>query len=198
MGAGGFCLWSVPAHGGPPAQGPAAEEALREVQCLRVAVAPALLPLQRSRQHPQGPLAARDATASPCSRFSAENSSEPQPEPHSKPPPAHQSPVRRSGAGGDWLGLKDEDFVDSEPSAAVKGSPVESQPSRAAAGRRSPVSQLPAAAEAAAGPGPPERGDWLSAALSRKKAQAQAKAQQRDGKPSGAPGGGLGGSSPLG
>lgn len=197
LGAGGFCPWSVPAHGGPHAQGPAVEEALCEVLCLHVSAAPALLPLQRSRWDPQGPLAARDVTASPCSRFSAENGSEPQPEPRSKPPPAHQSPVRRSRAGGDWLGLKDEDFLDAEPSSAVKASPVESQPSPAAARRPRPVSQLPAAEEAAAKPSPPEAEDWLSAALSRKKAQAQAKAQERDGKPSEAPGGGLDCSSPV-
>ncbi|KFO93205.1 Fas-binding factor 1, partial [Buceros rhinoceros silvestris] len=142
---------------------------------------------------PKGQLSRRHSV----SRFSAEKSSEPQPELHSKPPPAHQSPVRRSRAGGNWLGLKDEDFLDSEPLSAVKASPVESQPSPAAARRPSPVSQLPAAEEAAAKPSPPEEEDWLSAALSRKKAQAQAKAQERDGKPSEAPGGGLDCSSPV-
>ncbi|KAF1451081.1 hypothetical protein FQV21_0003670, partial [Spheniscus demersus] len=132
------------------------------------------------------------------SRFSAENSSEPKPEPRSKPPPpASRSPVRGSRAGGDWLGLKDEDFMDLEPPSPVKASPVVSYPSPAAAGRPGPTSQLPAAEEAAAKPDPLEEENWLSAALSRKKAQAQAKAQDRSAKPSEAPGEGLDPRSPI-
>ncbi|KFQ84284.1 Fas-binding factor 1, partial [Phoenicopterus ruber ruber] len=121
------------------------------------------------------------------SRFSAENSSEPKPEPHSKPPlPASRSPMRGSRAGGDWLGLKDEDFMDSEPPSPAKASPTPG-----------PSSQLPAAEEAAAKPDPLEEESWLSAALSRKKAQAQAKAQERNAKPSEAPGEGLDPRSPI-
>ncbi|KAF1569690.1 UNVERIFIED_CONTAM: hypothetical protein FQV16_0004284, partial [Eudyptes robustus] len=132
------------------------------------------------------------------SRFSAENSREPKPEPRSKPPPpASRSPVRGSRAGGDWLGLKDEDFMDLEPPSPVKASPVVSYPSPAAAGRPGPTSQLPAAEEAAAKPDPLEEENWLSAALSRKKAQAQAKAQDRSAKPSEAPGEGLDPCSPV-
>ncbi|KAF1502391.1 hypothetical protein FQV17_0015699, partial [Megadyptes antipodes antipodes] len=132
------------------------------------------------------------------SRFSAENSSEPKPEPRSKPPPpASRSPVRGSRAGGDWLGLKDEDFMDLEPPSPVKASPVVSYPSPAAAGRPGPTSQLPAVEEAAAKPDPLEEENWLSAALSRKKAQAQAKAQDRSAKPSEAPGEGLDPRSPV-
>ncbi|KAF1593039.1 UNVERIFIED_CONTAM: hypothetical protein FQV15_0011448, partial [Eudyptes pachyrhynchus] len=132
------------------------------------------------------------------SRFSAENSREPKPEPRSKPPPpASRSPVRGSRAGGDWLGLKDEDFMDLEPPSPVKASPVVSYPSPAAAGRPGPTSQLPAAEEAAAKPDPLEEENWLSAALSRKKAQAQAKAQDRSAKPSEAPGEGLDPRSPV-
>ncbi|NWR66358.1 FBF1 factor, partial [Bucorvus abyssinicus] len=142
---------------------------------------------------PKGQLPRRQSV----SRFSAENSSEPKPEPHSKPSPANQSPVRRNRAGGDWLGLKDEDFMDSEPLSPVKASPVVSQPSPAAARQPSLVSQLPAAEEAAAKPNPLEGEDWLSTALTHKKAQAQAKAQERDAKPSEAPGGGLDSSSPV-
>ncbi|KAK1213587.1 FBF1 factor, partial [Pygoscelis papua] len=132
------------------------------------------------------------------SRFSAENSSEPKLEPRSKPPPpASRSPVRGSRAGGEWLGLKDEDFMDLEPPSPVKASPVVSYPSPAAAGRPGPTSQLPAAEEAAAKPDPLEEENWLSAALSRKKAQAQAKAQDRSAKPLEAPGEGLDPRSPV-
>ncbi|NXE75976.1 FBF1 factor, partial [Cochlearius cochlearius] len=132
------------------------------------------------------------------SRFSAENSSEPKPEPCSKPPPAaSQSPVRGSRAGGDWLGLKDEDFMDSEPPSPAKASPAVSYPSPAAGRRPGPTGQLPAAEEAVAKPDPLEEENWLSAALSRKKAQAQAKAQERSTKPSEAPGKGLDPCSPV-
>ncbi|XP_075026048.1 fas-binding factor 1 isoform X2 [Calonectris borealis] len=131
-------------------------------------------------------------------RFSAEDSSEPKPEPRSKPPPpASRSPVRGSRAGGNWLGLKDEDFMDSEPPSPAKASPAVSYPSPAAAARPGPTSQLPAAEEAAAKPGSLEEENWLSAALSRKKAQAQAKAQERSAKPSEAPGEGLDPHSPV-
>ncbi|XP_064322951.1 fas-binding factor 1 isoform X3 [Phalacrocorax carbo] len=130
------------------------------------------------------------------SRFSAEDSSEPKPEPRSKPPPpASRSPVRGSRAGGDWLGLKDEDFMDSEPPSPAKASPAVSYPSPAAAGQPDPTSQLPAAEEAVAKPEPLE--NWLSAALSRKKAQEQAKAQERSAKPSEAAGEGLDPCSPV-
>ncbi|XP_029871851.1 fas-binding factor 1 isoform X5 [Aquila chrysaetos chrysaetos] len=143
---------------------------------------------------PEGRLARRHSV----SRFSAENSSEPKPEAHSRPPPpARRSPVRGSRAGGDWLGLKDEDFMDSEPTSPAKASPVVSYASPAAAGRPGPTSQLPAAEEAAAKPDPLEEENWLSAALSRKKAQAQAKAQERNAKPSEAPGEGLDPCSPV-
>ncbi|XP_076209853.1 fas-binding factor 1 isoform X4 [Aptenodytes patagonicus] len=131
-------------------------------------------------------------------RFSAEISSKPKTEPRSKPPPpSSRSPVRGSRAGGDWLGLKDEDFMDLEPPSPVKASPVVSYPSPATAGRPGPTSQLPAAEEAAAKPDPLEEENWLSAALSRKKAQAQAKAQDRSAKPSEAPGEGLDPCSPV-
>lgn len=106
------------------------------------------------------------------SRFSAENSSEPKPDPHSKPPPAaSQSPARGSRAGGDWLGLKDEDFLDSEPPSPAKTSPVVSS------------QQLLAKEEATSKPNQLEEDNWLSAALSRKKAQAQVKAQERSAVP---------------
>ncbi|NXI69349.1 FBF1 factor, partial [Anseranas semipalmata] len=119
----------------------------------------------------------RCATPSPCGRFSAENSSEPKPDSRSKAPPAaSQSPVRGSRGGGDWLGLKDEDFMDSEPPSPAKPSPVVSS------------RQLPAAEEAAPKPTQLEEENWLSAALSRKKAQAQAKAQERSAAPLETPG----------
>ncbi|XP_010719688.1 fas-binding factor 1 isoform X6 [Meleagris gallopavo] len=120
------------------------------------------------------------------SRFSAENSSEPKPDPHSKPPPAaSQSPARGSRAGGDWLGLKDEDFLDSEPPSPTKTSPVVSS------------QQLMATEEATSKPNQLEEDNWLSAALSRKKAQAQVKAQKRSAEPLETPGKGLDPSPPV-
>ncbi|KAM6345445.1 fas-binding factor 1 isoform 5-T5 [Alca torda] len=140
----------------------------------------------------------RPARRQSVSRFSAESSSEPKPEPCSKPPPpASRSPMRVSRAGGDWLGLKDEDFMNSEPPSPVKASPAVSYPSPAAAGGASPTSQLTAVEEAAAKPVPVEEENWLSAALSRKKAQAQAKAQEGSAKPSEVPGKGLDPCSPV-
>ncbi|XP_031412181.1 fas-binding factor 1 isoform X2 [Meleagris gallopavo] len=119
-------------------------------------------------------------------RFSAENSSEPKPDPHSKPPPAaSQSPARGSRAGGDWLGLKDEDFLDSEPPSPTKTSPVVSS------------QQLMATEEATSKPNQLEEDNWLSAALSRKKAQAQVKAQKRSAEPLETPGKGLDPSPPV-
>ncbi|XP_068511492.1 fas-binding factor 1 isoform X3 [Anas acuta] len=104
-------------------------------------------------------------------RFSAENLSEPKPDSRFKAPAANQSPVRANRAGGDWLGLKDEDFMDSEPPSPVKASPVLSS------------RQLPATEGEAPKPTCGEEENWLSAALSRKKAQAQAKAQERSAAP---------------
>ncbi|XP_048820724.1 fas-binding factor 1 isoform X4 [Lagopus muta] len=119
-------------------------------------------------------------------RFSAENSSEPKPDPHSKPPPAaSQSPARGSRAGGDWLGLKDEDFLDSEPPSPAKTSPAVSS------------QQLMATEEATSKPNQLEEDNWLSAALSRKKAQAQVKAQERSAVPLETPGKGLEPSPPV-
>ncbi|XP_065504176.1 fas-binding factor 1 [Caloenas nicobarica] len=124
-------------------------------------------------------------------RFSAENTCEPKTEPRSKPsPPASLNPVRRRGSGGDWLGLKDEVFFDSEPPSPVKTSMVGVSPS--------PASQLPAAEEAAAAKtGPQEQEDWLMAALARKKARALAKAEEREAKPLEAAGEGPRPRSPL-
>lgn len=105
-------------------------------------------------------------------RFSSENVSEPKLDSRSKPPPAaSQSPVRASRAGGDWLGLKDEDFVDSEPPSPAKASPVVSSRQLLTTEGEAPKSTHV------------EEENWLSAALSRKKAQAQAKAQERSAVP---------------
>ncbi|NWR79425.1 FBF1 factor, partial [Centropus unirufus] len=115
------------------------------------------------------------------SRFSAESSSEPKPGPHAKPSPSASGSLGQHGrTGGDWLGLKEEDFLDSEPPSPAKAGPAGSRPS-----------QLPAAGQAVAKPGPVEEENWLVAALSLKKAQVQAKAQERSEEPSEAPGKGL-------
>ncbi|XP_074685945.1 fas-binding factor 1 homolog isoform X5 [Strix aluco] len=140
----------------------------------------------------------RPARRQPLSRFSAEKNSELKAEPLSKAPPtASQSPARGRRNRGAWLGLKDEDFLDLELSSPSKASPAGSSPSPAAAGRPSPARQLPAAEEAATKTDPVEEEDWLSAALRRKKAQAQAKAQEGNAKPSEAPVEGLPPRSPV-
>ncbi|XP_074728567.1 fas-binding factor 1 homolog isoform X4 [Strix uralensis] len=131
-------------------------------------------------------------------RFSTEKNSELKAEPLSKAPPtASQSPARGRRNRGAWLGLKDEDFLDLELSSPSKASPAGSSPSPAAAGQPSPARQLPAAEEAATKTDPMEEEDWLSAALRRKKAQAQAKAQEGNAKPSEAPVEGLPPRSPV-
>ncbi|NXG61876.1 FBF1 factor, partial [Hemiprocne comata] len=155
----------------------------------------------------QGPLTGRSpesltgrcVTASPCSRLSAESSNEPKPEPHSRPPPpARQSSVQGSGTGGGWLGLKQEEFIDLEPPPPAKASPAVHSPSPATARRAGPTSHLSAAEDTAVDkPDLLEGENWLSAALSRKKAQAQAKAQERHAKPLEAPGEGLDPCSPI-
>ncbi|XP_064890627.1 fas-binding factor 1 homolog isoform X2 [Columba livia] len=89
-------------------------------------------------------------------RFSANSSSETNPEPRSTPrPPRRRNPVRRRRAGDDWLGWEDEDFMD-------------------------PASQLGAAEEAAPKPDPM---DWLIDALARRRAEEQAKAQETKAEP---------------
>uniref|UniRef100_A0A8C8E921 Fas-binding factor 1 C-terminal domain-containing protein n=1 Tax=Otus sunia TaxID=257818 RepID=A0A8C8E921_9STRI len=120
-------------------------------------------------------------------RFSAEKNNELKAEPLSKAPPsASQCPARGRRNRGAWLGLKHEDFFELELSSPAKASPAGSSPS------------LPAAEEAAAKSDPvEEEEDWLSAALSRKKAQAQAKAQERTAKLSEVPGEGLNPRSPV-
>ncbi|XP_021144219.2 fas-binding factor 1 isoform X3 [Columba livia] len=125
----------------------------------------------------QPSMGSRPSRRQSVSRFTAENMGEPKAEPRSKPsPPASQSPVRRRGSRANWLGLKDEDFFDSElPSPVKTSSTVGITPS--------PASQLPAAEEAAAKTGPEEQEDWLMAALARKRAQAQAKAEKREAEP---------------
>ncbi|NXG29261.1 FBF1 factor, partial [Dromaius novaehollandiae] len=133
-------------------------------------------------------------TPSRRSRFSAESSSDSKPDPRAKPPPpppAGRSPARGGRAGGDWLGLKDEDLLDSDPPSPAQASAAGSCPSPTVARRPDPASRLPAAEEPAAKRNPPEEDNWLSTALSRKKAQAQAKAQERGAEPSETPGRGL-------
>ncbi|NXE48722.1 FBF1 factor, partial [Casuarius casuarius] len=136
----------------------------------------------------------RPVRRQPASRFSAESSSDSKPDPRAKPPPpppAGRSPARGGRAGGDWLGLKDEDLLDSDPPSPAQASAAGSCPSPTVAGRPDPASRLPATEEPAAKRDPPEEDNWLSTALSRKKAQAQAKAQERGAEPSETPGRGL-------
>ncbi|KAM9515563.1 fas-binding factor 1 homolog [Guaruba guarouba] len=143
---------------------------------------------------PSGQLGRRQSV----SRFSSETSSEAKPEPCHKPPSASQNPVWGSRSRGDWLGLKDEAFMDSELPSPVKASPTVSHPSPAPARQQRSTSQLLAAEKAAPQPDPPEEEeDWLRALLARKKAQAQAKTQERNAKPSEAPGNGLNPRSPV-
>ncbi|XP_025053285.1 fas-binding factor 1 [Alligator sinensis] len=133
-------------------------------------------------------------------RFSSENISELKTDQRSKPAtPPTRSPLRSSKNGADWLGLKDEDFIDLDPLSPTKdsakgistASPLNVPSSPAAAKRPSPASQSPsgtkpAAEEAAARPAPTEEEDnWLNNALSRKKAQVQGKVNEESAGPSG-------------
>ena len=81
--------------------------------------------------------------------------------------------------------------MDAKPTSAAKANPAVSYPSPGTAQQPGPTSQLPAAEAALAKPDPLEEDNWLSAALSRKKAQAQAKAQEQSAKPLESPEGGL-------
>uniref|UniRef100_A0A674JV99 Fas binding factor 1 n=1 Tax=Terrapene triunguis TaxID=2587831 RepID=A0A674JV99_9SAUR len=134
-------------------------------------------------------------------RFSAENINELKMDQRSKPTtPSTTSPMRGSKTGADWLGLKDEDFIDLDPPSpakdAAKGSPAAAPlntPSSSSATKQpSPASQLlpgtkSAAEEAAAKPRPleEEEDSWLNDALSRKKSQLQGKVKEKRSGPSG-------------
>uniref|UniRef100_A0A674JSJ9 Fas binding factor 1 n=1 Tax=Terrapene triunguis TaxID=2587831 RepID=A0A674JSJ9_9SAUR len=99
-------------------------------------------------------------------RFSAENINELKMDQRSKPTtPSTTSPMRGSKTGADWLGLKDEDFIDLDPPSPAKDS---------------------AAEEAAAKPRPleEEEDSWLNDALSRKKSQLQGKVKEKRSGPS--------------
>uniref|UniRef100_A0A8C0GTQ3 Fas binding factor 1 n=1 Tax=Chelonoidis abingdonii TaxID=106734 RepID=A0A8C0GTQ3_CHEAB len=99
--------------------------------------------------------------------FSAENINELKMDQRSKPTtPATTSPMRGSKTGADWLGLKDEDFIDLDPPSPVRDS---------------------AAEEAAAKPRPleEEEDSWLNDALSQKKSQLQGKVKEKRTGPSG-------------
>ncbi|XP_027562488.1 fas-binding factor 1 homolog, partial [Neopelma chrysocephalum] len=106
------------------------------------------------------------------SRRASQNSVKLKEEPHSKsPPPASRSLVREARRTScDWRSSKDEKFIDLEPQPPAKTSPAtDSQPV--------PASQLLATEKAGAKVDPlKEEEDWLSAALARKKSQAQVKA----------------------
>nr|XP_025033908.1 fas-binding factor 1 isoform X1 [Pelodiscus sinensis]XP_025033909.1 fas-binding factor 1 isoform X1 [Pelodiscus sinensis]XP_025033910.1 fas-binding factor 1 isoform X1 [Pelodiscus sinensis] len=134
-------------------------------------------------------------------RFSAENINELKMDQRSKPTtPANTSPMRGSKTGADWLGLKDEDFIDLEPSSSARdatkdssaATPLNTPFSPPATRRPSPASQLlprtkSAAEEAAAKPRAleEEEDSWLSNALSRKKSQVQGKVKEKGAGPSG-------------
>ncbi|NWX84104.1 FBF1 factor, partial [Nothoprocta pentlandii] len=124
----------------------------------------------------------------PASRFSSEGSHESKVDVPTNPPPAAgRSPARGSRAGGDWLGLKDEDFLDSDPPPPEQTCAVGSCPNTA--GQPNSAGQLPATEQPVGKANLPEEENWLSAALARKRAQAQAK--ERGTEPSQTPGQGL-------
>ncbi|XP_053904370.1 fas-binding factor 1 isoform X3 [Malaclemys terrapin pileata] len=136
-------------------------------------------------------------------RFSAENINELKMDQRSKPTtPSTTSPMRGSKTGADWLGLKDEDFIDLDPPSpakdAAKGSPaaapLNTPSSFSATKQSSPARQLlpgtkSAAEEAAAKPRPleeeEEEDSWLNDTLSRKKSQLQGKVKEKRSGPSG-------------
>ncbi|NXA55524.1 FBF1 factor, partial [Nothocercus julius] len=126
----------------------------------------------------------------PASRFLAEGSRESKLDaPANTPPAAGRSPARGSRAGGDWLGLKDEDFLDSDPPSPVQTCAVGSRPNTARG--PNPAGQLPVTEQPVGKANLPEEENWLSAALARKRAQAQAKAQERGAETLETPGQGL-------
>ncbi|NXA44034.1 FBF1 factor, partial [Eudromia elegans] len=124
----------------------------------------------------------------PASRFSAEGSHEAKPDAPANPAPAaSRIPTRSSRAGGDWLGLKDEDLVASDPPSPAQSCAVGSCPG--AAGQPNPAGQLLAMAQPTGKANQPQEENWLSAALARKRAQG--KVQERGAKASESPGQGL-------
>ncbi|NWI16339.1 FBF1 factor, partial [Crypturellus soui] len=135
---------------------------------------------------PQG----RPPRRQPVSRFSSEGSHESKPDAPANPAPAaSRSPTRGSRAGGDWLGLKDEDFLDSDPSSPVQSCAVGSRSNTD--GGPNPAGHLPATEQPVGKPSLPEEENWLSTVLARKRAQAQAKEQEREAERSETPGQGL-------
>uniref|UniRef100_A0A8D0GMT2 Fas binding factor 1 n=1 Tax=Sphenodon punctatus TaxID=8508 RepID=A0A8D0GMT2_SPHPU len=124
-------------------------------------------------------------------RFSSENLTELKTEPRSKPTtPATASPRRGSKTGGDWLGLKDEDFFDSAPPSPAKepsqgsslSTPLNVPPSPSEAKQPSPAAQALLETEergvAEAELGKDGDDSWLNNALSRKKSQGPEKTKE--------------------
>ncbi|XP_030064092.1 fas-binding factor 1 [Microcaecilia unicolor] len=132
-------------------------------------------------------------------RFSAESINDLKSDHKSKPTtPASSSPARSSKNGADWLGLKDEDYVDFMPSSPVKetgktnfvNSSVPSSPTAAknpTSANRPPSGAKPMeqavtklkSSQSESNAGSFEEDNWLSNALSRKKAQMQGKAEEK-------------------
>ncbi|XP_069510832.1 fas-binding factor 1 isoform X2 [Ambystoma mexicanum] len=116
-------------------------------------------------------------------RFSSENINEVKPDQRSKPTtPATPSPARGARNGGDWLGLKDETPSSSLKEATVTIKAAPSSPARKPASSSRPLSGASVAEDKMSKPGllePDEDENWLSSALSRKKASKQEKVEER-------------------
>nr|XP_060620632.1 fas-binding factor 1 [Anolis sagrei ordinatus]XP_060620633.1 fas-binding factor 1 [Anolis sagrei ordinatus] len=131
-------------------------------------------------------------------RFSSENLSELKTDQRSKPStPASGSPVH-SKSGGDWLGLKDEDFDLPPPSPAkessksiVRASSMDVPPGSSEIQHPPPSNQLlsrtkPAPEAATLKPEPVEddADSWLSNVLTQKKSRMQEKVKEKKPRPS--------------
>uniref|UniRef100_A0A803SVW7 Fas binding factor 1 n=1 Tax=Anolis carolinensis TaxID=28377 RepID=A0A803SVW7_ANOCA len=131
-------------------------------------------------------------------RFSSENLSELKTDQKSKPStPASGSPVR-SKSGGDWLGLKDDDFDLPPPSplkesskSTMRASSLDVPPGSCEVEHPPPTNQVPSrtklAPEGAALKPEPTEDDadsWLSNVLSQKKSRMQEKVKEKKPRPS--------------
>ncbi|XP_078510684.1 fas-binding factor 1 isoform X2 [Lissotriton helveticus] len=120
-------------------------------------------------------------------RFSSENINEVKPDQKSKPTtPATASPARGGRNGGDWLGLKDEipEFTLKEATAPPKATPSSpvikrASTSRPPSGAKVVEDKINRSSLLESDATPAEDDNWLSTALSRKKALKQEKLEDK-------------------
>lgn len=120
-------------------------------------------------------------------RFSSENINEVKPDQKSKPTtPATASPARGGRNGGDWLGLKDDipEFSFKEATASPKATPSSpvikrASTSRPPSGAKVVEDKMNRSGLLEPNATPAEDDNWLSSALSRKKALKQEKLEDK-------------------